>query len=253
MELLVTVTILGVVLGGMTTLFLSASTAQIDQTRRVGAQQNARLALDGLRREIHCARAITGTPPAASISLTLGRYCQNGGTTLSSPLTIPASGSYTVSAADTSPFASAGDIYVGTSSGRISCASKTPTSFTVCTGGVAGTYVAGSAITGITTITWCTKDKNGTSPPVAAASPYSLWRYRGASCSGTGSKRADYLTETTAAPAVAAGKVFTGYPPAVVGNLRALTVVLPVDVTPNDTKQRYTLSDDIALRNSPRS
>lgn len=252
-ELLVVVTILGVVLAGMTTLFVSASTSQIDQSNRVEAQQNARLALDALRREIHCAIGITGAPPAASISLTLGPYCANGGTSLSSPLTVPASGSYSVSAADTSPFSTPADIRIAASSWTIACANKTPTTFTVCTGGVPGSYASGLAVTAITTITWCTKDKNGTSPPAANASPYSLWRYRGASCSGIGSKRADYLTETTAPPAVAQGQVFTGYTAAVAGNLRALTIALPVDLSPSDTKQRYTLSDDIALRNSPRS
>ena len=31
-------------------------------------------------------------------------------------------------------------------------------------------------------MTWCTKDKNG-APPVAAAQPYTLWRYTGSACS----------------------------------------------------------------------
>ncbi len=256
-EMLMVLAILGIVLGGMTTLFVSASTSQIDQSNRVQAQQNARLALDALRREIHCASAITpdsiptGT---ASITLTLGPYCSNGGTTLSTTKTILATGlaNETVGAADTSAYlATAGKfyIYIGPSSGTITCtANPAPsfTSFTGCTGGVEGSYPAGSAVTAITTITWCTKE----APiPAAAGSRYSLWRYRGASCSGTGRQWADYLTTTTA---VTAGKVFTGYTAPVTGDRRALTVTLPVDVTPGDAKQRYTLRDDIVLRNSLR-
>ena len=64
--MLVVVAILAIVLGGLTTLFVSALTSQVDQPNRVQAQQNARLALDALRREIHCAKAITPeTMPSA--------------------------------------------------------------------------------------------------------------------------------------------------------------------------------------------
>ena len=55
-EMLVVLVILGVVIGALTQLFVSASTAQVDMTRRFEAQQDMRLALDKLRREIHCAK-----------------------------------------------------------------------------------------------------------------------------------------------------------------------------------------------------
>ena len=73
--------IIGVVLAGTTQLFMSAMKSQNDQTNRVQAQQDARLALDQLRREIHCASALT-TPsgyPASSITITLGSYCPTAG------------------------------------------------------------------------------------------------------------------------------------------------------------------------------
>ena len=57
-EMLVVLAILGIVLAALTQLFVSASTAQVDMTRRFEAQQNMRLALDKLRREIHCASAV---------------------------------------------------------------------------------------------------------------------------------------------------------------------------------------------------
>jgi hypothetical protein len=57
-------------------------------------------------------------------------------------------------------------------------------------------------------VTWCTKDKNGTAPPVAGAQPYTLWRYTGSACSGTGTKWASDLVDKTDAPAITAGRIF---------------------------------------------
>ena len=131
-EMLVVLAILGIVLAGLTQLFTSALKSQTDQTNRTQAQQDARLALDKLRREIHCASGVTPTSgyPASAITVTLGSYCPTAG---------------------------------------------------------------GAA----TTVTWCTKDKNGTSPPAAGAQPYTLWRYTGAACSGTGTKWASNLVDAT--------------------------------------------------------
>lgn len=144
-EMLVVLAILGLVLAGLTGLFVSAMHTQSDQTQRGQAQQAARLALDKLRREIHCASAIT-TPsayPASSITITLGSWCNapNGA------------------------------------------------------GGVAST------------VTWCTRDNTGTAPPAAGAQPYTLWRYVGASCTGTGTQWASNLVDN-GTPSVAAGKIF---------------------------------------------
>ena len=135
--------ILGVVLAGITQLFTSALKSQNDQTNRTQAQQDARLGLDKLRREIRCANGLT-TPsgyPASTITITLGSYCPTAG---------------------------------------------------------------GAAAT----VTWCTKDKNGVSPPVAGAQPYTLWRYTGSTCSGTGTKWASNLVDKADAPSITAGKIF---------------------------------------------
>ena len=56
-ELLVTMVILGVVLSGLTTVFISGSSATVSLDLRAQGQQNARLALDRLRVDIHCASA----------------------------------------------------------------------------------------------------------------------------------------------------------------------------------------------------
>ena len=55
-EMIVVMAILLIVLTALTQLFVSASTAEVDMSKRVQAQQDARLALDSLRREIHCAK-----------------------------------------------------------------------------------------------------------------------------------------------------------------------------------------------------
>jgi len=76
-EMLVVLAILGVVIGGLTQLFVAANNTTADVTSRFQAQQQGRLALDGLRRELHCASAISPTTgfPVTSITITLGSYC----------------------------------------------------------------------------------------------------------------------------------------------------------------------------------
>jgi type II secretory pathway pseudopilin PulG len=78
-ELVIVLAILLIIVGALTQLFVSGSTAQVDMTRRFEAQQNMRLALDKLRREIHCANTVTGAP-GTSIVISLGSYCPSNGT-----------------------------------------------------------------------------------------------------------------------------------------------------------------------------
>jgi prepilin-type N-terminal cleavage/methylation domain-containing protein len=56
-ELLVTMVILVIVLGSLTTVFISGSGAEATLNNRFQAQQNARLGLDRIRGDIHCASA----------------------------------------------------------------------------------------------------------------------------------------------------------------------------------------------------
>ena len=77
-ELLTVMAILGVVLGGLTALFVGGSNAQLDMNRRFEAQQAARLALDKMRREVHCASAATTSPATGAsnhVILTLPTIC----------------------------------------------------------------------------------------------------------------------------------------------------------------------------------
>ena len=76
-EMLTVLLIMGAVMGGLTTVFVSATSADNDMNNRFRAQQTARLALDKLRREVHCASAATPVGSAtSSITLTLPNYCK---------------------------------------------------------------------------------------------------------------------------------------------------------------------------------
>ena len=79
MELLIVMVILGTVLGAVTALFVQATNAEFDMNRRFQAQQAARVAIDRMRREIHCASAITPTGVSNSISVTLPSQCPTAG------------------------------------------------------------------------------------------------------------------------------------------------------------------------------
>jgi prepilin-type N-terminal cleavage/methylation domain-containing protein len=58
-EMLVVMAILLAILAPLTASYVSASVAQVDQTRRFDAQENARMALDRMRKDIHCAHGVT--------------------------------------------------------------------------------------------------------------------------------------------------------------------------------------------------
>jgi hypothetical protein len=167
MELITSMAILGTVMASLSALLVSATSSEVDMNRRFQAQTQARLGLDRLRREVHCAMSITPTGPATSITLTIPSTC--------------------------------------------------PTA------------------EGQTALTWCTV-ANGTNR-------WDLWRYHGSSCSGTGRKWADHLTQAS---------IFS-YTPQSPEKLATLNVRLPVNTTPAETSLLYTLDDDIVLRNSTRS
>jgi prepilin-type N-terminal cleavage/methylation domain-containing protein len=72
-EMVVVMAILGVVLSGLTTVFVGGSNAEISMNRRFQAQQQARLAIDRLRGDIHCASAAQaqtiGTYPGIKLAV----------------------------------------------------------------------------------------------------------------------------------------------------------------------------------------
>lgn len=81
-ELLTVLIIFTVILTALVGLFVQGSNAEVELNQRFEAQQNARLALDKLRREIHCsseAETSGGTGPSAEVTLRLPSYCPTSG------------------------------------------------------------------------------------------------------------------------------------------------------------------------------
>jgi prepilin-type N-terminal cleavage/methylation domain-containing protein len=77
-EMLVTLVIMSVVMTALTTLFVNASNAELDMNNRFQAQQSARLALDKMRREVHCGSVATPAGSSSSVTITLPAYCKTG-------------------------------------------------------------------------------------------------------------------------------------------------------------------------------
>jgi prepilin-type N-terminal cleavage/methylation domain-containing protein len=80
-ELIVVLSLFLIVTTALISLFTAGAKAEVDLNRRFQAQQNARLALDRLRRELHCSNGITpgadddADGDVASISITLPSQC----------------------------------------------------------------------------------------------------------------------------------------------------------------------------------
>jgi type II secretory pathway pseudopilin PulG len=70
-ELTVVMVVMLAVLAPLTYSFIAADRAQVDQVRRFDAQQNARQALDRMRKDIHCAHAAADPYPNTSGGQTL--------------------------------------------------------------------------------------------------------------------------------------------------------------------------------------
>jgi type II secretory pathway pseudopilin PulG len=175
-ELLGVMGILGIVMTGVITLLVSGTKAELDMNMRFQAQTQARLALDQLRREVHCATGVTQSGATA----TIGGVTHYKVAKLTMPATCPTAG-------------------------------------------------------GQTEITWCT---------VASAGSYTLWRYAGGSCSGTGRPVAQYVTLETPFSYIGSST----------SSLAKLTIRIEVNVKPTLAASRtYRLADDIVLRNSTRT
>jgi prepilin-type N-terminal cleavage/methylation domain-containing protein len=77
-EMLIVMSILGVVMSSLTTVFVQATNAEQGMNNRFQNQLTARLALDQMRREVHCASVATPTGSSSSVTLTLPSYCKTG-------------------------------------------------------------------------------------------------------------------------------------------------------------------------------
>lgn len=76
-ELIGVMVILGIIIAALTTLFVSGTRAELNANHLFQAQQNARLALDRIRRELHCASAVSSPNgvPVTSVTVTLPAGC----------------------------------------------------------------------------------------------------------------------------------------------------------------------------------
>ena len=95
-ELVTVMAILGLVLAGLTTMFQAGIRAEVRASREFQAQQNARRALDRLRRELHCANAISAPDgvPVSSVTVTLPATCPGPDTTVTYATQTVASGQW---------------------------------------------------------------------------------------------------------------------------------------------------------------
>jgi prepilin-type N-terminal cleavage/methylation domain-containing protein len=78
-ELIVSMAILGTVMASLSALLVSATNSEVDMNRRFQAQTQARLGLDRLRREVHCAMSVTPAGASASVTLTIPASCPTAG------------------------------------------------------------------------------------------------------------------------------------------------------------------------------
>jgi prepilin-type N-terminal cleavage/methylation domain-containing protein len=74
-ELLTVLAMLVIVVTTLSSVLIAASKGEEDMSRRFGSQVNARIALDTLRREIHCATSVSPTGTSSSITIVLGSRC----------------------------------------------------------------------------------------------------------------------------------------------------------------------------------
>jgi prepilin-type N-terminal cleavage/methylation domain-containing protein len=79
MELLVSMSILGSVMASISILLVSATNSEVDMNRRFQAQTEARLGLDLMRREVHCAMSVSPAGASASVTLTIPATCPTAG------------------------------------------------------------------------------------------------------------------------------------------------------------------------------
>jgi type II secretory pathway pseudopilin PulG len=256
-EMIVVVAILLVVVGSLAQLFVSASRAQTDMSNRFQAQQNGRLALDKLRQEIHCtsdaAKGTDGTTLAAltaysSVRFTLPSYCPTNPTT-SGPTPVTAYATWCTALVSTNRYQLWR--YITTNA-----ATFVPT--------------CGSDVTGTTKVQWADYLTQALVFPIyVAPQGGSTWAANTAYAAGqlvrpTDTAANPYLFSASAgtsggteptwptAGTVTNGTVtFTNVASLTFG-LGQLSVDLPVDLTPADSKQRYDLQDTIVLRNTQR-
>jgi Tfp pilus assembly protein PilW len=80
-ELVTVMLILSTVVGALTTAFVQGTRAELDSNNRFRAQIDAGVALDRLRKDVHCASSISPIGASTSITLTVPSGCPATGVT----------------------------------------------------------------------------------------------------------------------------------------------------------------------------
>lgn len=78
-ELVISMSILGSVMTSVSVLLVSATNSEVDMNRRFQAQTEARMGLDRLRREVHCAQSVATSPGGTIATLTIPSTCPTSG------------------------------------------------------------------------------------------------------------------------------------------------------------------------------
>jgi prepilin-type N-terminal cleavage/methylation domain-containing protein len=284
-EMLVVLVVLGIVLTGMTTLFVSAARSHDDQSNRVEAQHNARLALDALRREIRCASAVA-VNSASSLTITLPGYCQKPAAASAAAFTWCAAGAsapyalwryegsacsgtglkkaellasntiFTYNRATPGPVQAAPIPGASVANGYFKPGTYAYDVTAVLTGGV---EVSGS-IKSVTIPSGSPNEIGLSWSSYPGAVSYNVYGRDDGTNTAEGLRRlatvpggtTSYtdlgcaVPSDTCTPAVVVTSAMASPPLATVG------ILLALDVTTGDARQRFTLTDDIVLRNSGR-
>jgi prepilin-type N-terminal cleavage/methylation domain-containing protein len=281
-ELLIAMVILTIIMASLTSVLVGASHTEIDVNKRFQAQENDRTGLDKLRREIHCATAVTQTDGTSTltpgttysaITVTLPGQCPtaSGGVTTyatwctsASTLTSGDYALYRVATTTLPPptCATAGKIkwvdYLTTStpfclpSSTATCAGVTkPTAVTLST--VATAPSPASSGTSLTVASG-QGARFGTPPFYATIWPAGLQPLPSNSeVVLVSAVSGDTFTITRTQQGSSARSVIVGDQISA-ASLPMLHVALPVNLNgPLSTKESYNLVDDIALRNGARS
>jgi type II secretory pathway pseudopilin PulG len=78
-ELIISMSILGAIMTSISVLLVSATNSEVDMNRRFQAQTQARLGLDLMRREVHCAMSVSPAGASSSVTLTIPATCPTSG------------------------------------------------------------------------------------------------------------------------------------------------------------------------------
>ena len=78
-ELVISMSILGAIMTSVSVLLVSATNSEVDMNRRFQAQTEARMGLDRLRREVHCAQSVATSVGGAVATLTIPATCPTAG------------------------------------------------------------------------------------------------------------------------------------------------------------------------------